>query len=126
MFHNPRAGRGGGTAVLCRNDLRCTKQHVRNYSSFEVTEVLVKCGKDTNRVCSVYRSPTQADSNLFFEEFEEYLVNVDTKPGEPIVCGDLNFHLELDNDNLANRFKTLYSIIGFNQHVSQATHGHGG
>lgn len=126
MFHNPRAGRGGGTAVLFKSDLRCTKQHNINYDSFEVTETLVKLGQQSFRICSIYRSPTQADLSLFLVEFEDFLTNLCSKPGKPIICGDFNFHLELSEDNQANSFRTLYTILGFNQHVTQSTHSQGG
>ena len=35
MFHNPRKGRGGGTAVLCKSELKFTKQHTRSFKTFE-------------------------------------------------------------------------------------------
>lgn len=126
MFHDPRAGRGGGTAVVCRSNLRCTKQHTRKYTSFEVTEVLVKCGTHPYRVCSIYRSPSQTDISVFFDEFEAFLVNSCAKPGNPVICGDFNFHLETPDDSHAIKFRTLYTILGFNQYINQPTHKHGG
>ena len=35
IFHNPRKGRGGGTAVLFKSDLRVTKQTTKIFKSFE-------------------------------------------------------------------------------------------
>ena len=45
MFHVPRVGRGGGTAVIYKSNLRMTKQHTKKYTSFEVTETVLCTGK---------------------------------------------------------------------------------
>ena len=126
IFHNPRMGRGGGTAIAYRSHLRVTKQTTKRFMSFEVTEALLKANGEQFRICSIYRSSTKSTLNVFLEEFEDYLNSLVIKPGKPIVCGDFNFHLEDDNDVAANRFRSMYLLLGFQQHVSVPTHTHGG
>ncbi len=126
IFHNPRETRGGGTAILLKNSLQFTQQITKKYQSFEVTEGLIKNKTEIIRICSVYRSGTKANVGLFLMEFERYLGRLLQRPGKPILCGDLNFHLEDDDDVSASRFKAMYNLLGFKQHVDQPTHCHGG
>lgn len=125
LHHNPREGRGGGTAIAYKKHLKVTKQHCRSYLSFEITETLLRVHKQLLRVCSVYRSPSQSTS-IFLEEFENYLYDLNQKSGKPLLCGDFNFHLENKDDTTAARFENLYTLLGFKQHVQESTHVHGG
>ena len=46
-----------------------------------------------------------------------------SKPGQPIICGDFNFHVDDSTDPAANKFKDVYKEKGFTQHNAFATHG---
>ena len=82
ILHTPRPTRGGGTAVVFRNSLPITKQITDAFSTFEVTETLLRL-MDKNehvtiRISSVYRTCGGKNNlanqlNKFFEEFEHYL-----------------------------------------------------
>ena len=126
LYHDPRNGRGGGTGVAVKTGTKVTKQFTKKFSSFEVTELLIKNNGQKMRVCSVYRSVTKSSLPVFISEFEEYLRGLLCKPGKPIIAGDLNFHLENHDDVAANQFKTLLALLGYHQHVHEATHVHGG
>ena len=60
--------------------------------------------------------------NKFFDKFHHYLATVTSKPGFPIVCGDLNFHLEDQTNSSSVPFQNLIDITGFIQHISEPTH----
>lgn len=104
------------------------------YSSFEVLEAVINTQTELIRLCVVYRC-TQATSKqqyqetklaLFIEEFSEYIDNLNSKAGKPIICGDFNFHVEHQNNSAAQEFISLYENKGFNQHVNFPTHNSGG
>lgn len=126
FFHDPRSGRGGGTGVLYKSNLKMTKQNTPLYKSFEVTETLVRQNHSKIRICAVYRSINKASVPDFLSEFEQYLQSLNAKSGKPLICGDFNFHIENSADNTANQFLSLISILGFEQHVNQPTHKLGG
>ena len=129
----PRRGRGGGVAFLYNPDLlKPIRNDVKNYSSFEVIECLIKTDDQLVRLCVVYRS-TQAKNKYeetkitkFMEDFEDYLENLVNKTGSPIICGDFNFHVENSSNLNAKGFIALCESKGFIQHVKSATHLSGG
>ena len=55
LVHVPRnTGRGGGVAVLYKTSMKCKKQKVDRYSSFELLELLLTTRCDSIRLCVVY------------------------------------------------------------------------
>lgn len=120
---------------MFRNDLEIKRNNVKKYKSFEVLETVIKGHDDMLRICTIYRPGIKSNTanaydntkmETFLEEFSDYLDSLISKPGKPILCGDLNFHLE-DNTNVqANKFKTLLKSQAFVQHVQVPTHNAGG
>ena len=131
----PRRGRGGGVAFIFNpKRVKLVRNSVSKYSSFEVLEAVINTQTELIRLCVVYRC-TQATSKqryqetklaLFIEEFSEYIDNLNSKAGKPIICGDFNFHVEHQNNSAAQEFVSLYENKGFNQHVNFPTHNSGG
>ena len=134
IISTPRRGRGGGVAfIFDPKSISLTRNTVK-YSSFEVSEAILKTDCSLLRLCVIYRS-TQASSQkkyqetrkaLFLEQFSSYLDTLLTKSGTPIIAGDFNFHIEDNNDYWATQFTDLYHSKGFIQHVSSPTHISGG
>ena len=131
----PRKGRGGGVAFLFDPQrVSPMKNKTNYYSSFEVLECVIKTKNDLLRLCVVYRSTQvatkasylQTRTSLFFEQFNDYLDDVQNKSGRPIIVGDFNFHVEDKDDLVAQRFITLCKSKGFKQHVESPTHTAGG
>ena len=42
-----------------------------------------------------------------------------------LLVGDLNFHLDVENDPDTNKFHTLIDSMNFKQHITEATHRSG-
>lgn len=131
-IHNkPRAGTGGGVAILFKNGLSLTPQKVRSYPTFEHTESTIRGSSGSLlRISCVYRSGTDTSqsSNMkkFLEDFEDYIISLIGKPGKPIILGDFNIHVENDQCTKALRFLSLIESHGWIQHVSGVTHQAGG
>ena len=127
IIHTPRFTKGGGTAILFKDSFIMKRQKTTNYVTFEVTEsiFMVPTTNKHIRLSSVYRTCTNNNSNenicKFFNEFEEYLTVISQKPGLPIVCGDLNLHLECQNSTTLE-FIGLINGLGYIQHVDVPTH----
>lgn len=128
IIHNSRPTRGGGTAVLFKKSLNVKKQKAENYNTFEVTEATLRLHGNMKciRLSSVYRTCTNNNSkeNLckFFDEFESYLSTLSHKPGLPLLCGDLNLHLEQEYLGSTLDFMELIDEMNFIQYVDAPTH----
>ena len=133
IISNPRKYRtGGGIAILYKNsiELKCNT-NVTKYKSFQVMESLLKTNNGIVRLVNIYRPgysrkarDTQCD---FLEEFEDYLNNLSEKQGEPILAGDLNFHMERPSDNYTKKLQQLFDDLSLHQHVPlEPTHEDGG
>ena len=133
IFHQSKCSRGGGTAILYKPQLSLVNQSTAKYSTFKLTETLLKPknGKRSIRISSIYQTcrkdnNTKENINLFFEEFESYPTLISEKPCAPLVCGDLKLHLVEKLSPLTCRFDTLIDVMGFKQHVALPTHVAGG
>ena len=133
IISNPRKYRsGGGIAMLYRNsiELKCNTK-VTKYKSFQVMESLLNTDQDFVRLVNIYRPPytkkaryTECD---FLGEFEDYLKDLYQKPGDPIIAGDFNFHMERPGDTYPKKLQQLFDDFLLHQHVPlQPTHDEGG
>ena len=128
ILHEPRGSRGGGTAVIHRSCLPMKRFHSQaSHNSFELLECTLSLSASI-KLCLIYRperTRQQCDGVSFLEEFAEYLSCVVTSPGEPILMGDFNFHVDDSANPRANAFLQLLSDFGLKQHISQPTHRNG-
>ena len=128
----PRKGRGGGVGFIFNSSTIALKRNnVSSYKSFEVLEALIRTNEGLIRLSVVYRT-TQVSSKqkyadtrlaLFYQEFSDYLDEISTKVGKPIISGDFNLHVEDLNDCAAKKFLDLCTAKGFSQHNSLPTYG---
>ena len=132
IFSAPRKGRGGGVAFIFNpKHIKLIRNNVNKYKSFKVLETVLERPSGLTRLSVVYRSTQTSTKNKyaetrqiqFYQEFADYLDEVVTKSGRPIICGDFNFHVEDLTDSAANKLKDVYTGKGFIQHNSFATHG---
>lgn len=133
IISNPRKHRGGGgIAMLYRNtlELKCNTK-VTKYKSFQVMELPFNTDHDIVRLVNLYRPPytkkaryTECD---FLSEFEDYLKDLSQKPGDPIIAGDFNFHMERPDDLYPKKLQQLLDDYQLYQHVPlEPTHDQGG
>ena len=132
IFSAPRKGRGGGVAFIFNpKHIKLIRNNVNKYKSFEVLEAVLKCPSGLTRLSVVYRN-TQTSTKKkyaetsqiqFYQEFADYLDEVVTKSGRPIICRDFNFHIEDLTESAENKFKDVYTGRGFIQDTSFGTHG---
>ena len=112
--------KGGGIGFLYRKHLALTPVNVTRKSTFEVTEAVLR-GSSLNflRLCCIYR--TGPRSKKFLVEFSKYLDILDSKHGEPIVCGDFNIHMHRPNLLYTKKFNELLAGKDYVQHVVGST-----
>ena len=60
----------------------------------------------------LYSTINQATIQSFFEEFTEWMATKSTEYRNIIVLGDLNIHINNDQDGDANRFIDIMEALG--------------
>lgn len=133
ILSDPRKHRsGGGIAMLFRNTFQLKgNSKVTKYKSFQVMESLLVADKEMVRLVNIYRPPYTKKARFtecdFLEEFDDYAKTLVSKPGEPIIAGDFNFHIERPADHYPKKFMDLLSQYQLQQHVPVVpTHDQGG
>ena len=127
LFHCPRSDRrGGGTALLFRDNINVCKLESGSRISFEFSEYLVCTGSLRIRLVIIYRPPYSINHpvtvNSFIDEFSEYLESVILSNELLCLTGDFNIHVDDHNDPAACRFLDLLDSMSLTQHVAEPTH----
>ena len=128
--------KGGGTALLFRDNIPVHKVNSTTFDSFELSEYFVTAGSLRFRLVIIYRPllmPLLLPSadhpvtvNTFIGEFSNYLESI-VISNEPLcLTGDFNqIHIDDIDDSAARLFAYLLDSIALSQHVHSATHGLG-
>jgi exonuclease III len=130
LEHVPRnTGRGGGVAVLYKTSVKCKKQKVDRYSSFELLELVLTTRCDSIRLCVVYRPPAGGKHSksfgTFLTEFQNYISSLSTSTGKLLVLGDFNIHVDRKESAEAKKFADMLYSLNLEQHISMPTHERG-
>ena len=114
--------RGGGTASIFKDSLRCTNISLGDFASFEHHAILLKCQPKIIAV-TVYRPPKYCPN--FYDEFAEFLSILHAQYDKCIISGDFNLHVDDKTDKASVEFMDLLESMDFVQHVSEPTHNRG-
>ncbi|XP_072022074.1 uncharacterized protein [Amphiura filiformis] len=92
-------------------------------------DVTISQGSSSVRVFNIYRPPPSSENKLtqsmFLEDFGTFLETISAIPGEIILLGDFNCHVNDADDRFARAFQDLLDAVGLKQHVNGATHKSG-
>jgi hypothetical protein len=77
----------------------------------------------------IYRPPASTANGLtyaeFFKEWSVYLDNLSASQVEPVIVGDMNFHLDNLDNTYTVQFNSFMDTHGLKQYVTGATHRKG-
>ena len=123
LFHCLRSDRrGGGTALLFRDNINVCKLESGSRNSFELSEYLVCTGSLRIQLVIIYRPPYSTNHpvsvNSFIDEFSEKLESVILCNDLLCLTGDFNIHVDGHNDPAACRFLHLLESMSLTQHVA--------
>ena len=116
----------GGIVVIHRSRYRCVRVPLPELASFEGLCVRLHVGGESVTLLSIYRPGSCRPSTLFFEELRTVLEMLVLQPGPIILGGDVNIHVEKEDDDDSVRFSELIESFNMIQHVVGSTHLHGG
>lgn len=130
LMHSPRTfGRGGGVAVIYRNQVKLSQCKQKSFKTFDYLDICLTAGKQTVRVLVVYRPcPTKSNkltSREFFEDFPGFVAELSSKVSNILIIGDLNFHMDVPSNAETKRISQVLEPLGFSQMVIEPTHARG-
>ena len=123
----PRPDRkGGGLAILYRNNLKVSRCPPRLFQSFECVEWKVCCQSLIFVIFGIYRPPYSERNPvtlaMFMSEFAEFLDQITTRSESQVFLGDFNIHVDNNTDCYSKQFQELLRTFGLTQHVCTPTH----
>ena len=134
MSHTPPSSghRGGEVGLIYKTslDIRVPTTNepptMPKYKSFEYSHHLLKINSKWVRIVNTYRPPPSITNGLttekFFSEFEMFMEYVTTLPGQILILGDVNYHLEDTSNGQTRDFLELLDVLNLSQLVNQPTH----
>ena len=121
---NRSNGRGGGIALIARDDLKPKDVTQDSFTSFEHASVLLQSRPLPFKVVVIYRPPSSKFS-CFLEEFSSLIEILHQQKTSFILMGDFNIHVDISTDAKSKRFLELLDSFNLVQHIKIATHTHG-
>ncbi len=116
----PLTGRGGGLAVVFKNNYKMTKYDVLNVSSFECLSFKL-AGPAPILILMIYRPPKHNSS--FLSELTELLTLACAQHDIIIMLGDFNIHVDSDC-NTAKDFLSVLDHFDVSQHGQMGISDH--
>ena len=122
----------GGLAVIFKPTLKIkVNNKTDKYNSFEYMELTLETEEELIRFVNVYHPPYSKGhpyTELYFiNEFEDFLEDLVTKPGVPVMVGDFNMRLNNLEERYPCMFKNYIQDVNLFQHVPMVpTHRRGG
>ena len=122
----PRAGRGGGIAVITGNGINILNNKRQCYVSFEYLDLTLSVGKVSFRLISIYRPPSSVKNESrigqFISDFSDLIDRIFTSGRKVVLVGDFNIHLEIPSDPQTILFNEILALFTLQQHVNGPTH----
>ena len=122
----PRASRGGGLAVLYRNEFSSKVNSGPSYKSFENLDITLSHGNLSCRIISIYRLPTSSKNgssfNQFLSDFSDLMERIITYQAKIILAGDFNIHFDLPSNSQTSQFMDILETFDLQQHINGPTH----
>ena len=121
LLENSRLNRrGGGVALVFRNNISARKIEVISRESFEVGEYVLTSNSWRVQLAVVYRPPSSCVST-FLDEFATYVESLIMCLEPILITGDFNFHVDNSMDLHASAFLDLLDSLNLEQHVHSVT-----
>ena len=125
IIHVDREGRkGGGVAVIYRQELALVKKQIGTFDSFEHCAVDINGISNKVRLAIIYRPPS-SNNRLFLRELATLLEDQSLSGPELLIAGDVNIDLST-NSSFSKEYLQILDSFSMEQHVRHPTHVKGG
>ena len=127
LVHSYRENkRGGGTAVIYKNNLLIKKgeSSASKYESFEFSYTHLNDKSSRIILICIYRKQ-EISCKTFCKEFETFMDSLPDKTDEMIIVGDFNLWADAEENTDFKMFETLMNAYGLEQVINKPTHRNG-
>ena len=104
--------RGGRLAVIARKGLHVSRNEGCIFSSFEHFDSTISSGNKVFRLLKVHLPPPSKKNGFtverFFSEFSALSEELTVTFCQFLLCGDFNFHVDIDSNANAKQFSDLF------------------
>ena len=124
IIHDFRSAKlGGGAAIIFKDGYSITRKLIScNVTTFEFTAVLLKeNGTLPILAVCIYRPGSEALTNQFITELDNFLSIISSKYNSVLLCGDFNVHFENVSDSLVCECVNTLQSYGFIHHLDKPT-----
>ena len=126
----PRKGGkgGGGVAFMHSKNVIAKNIKIDKYKTFEVQQVVVSGSNENIRFSTIYRTGymNSDEKDQYFTEMDDYVNSLLDKDGYDVIWGDLNIHVEEENNVTAIELLDIMEYYGYTQLVNTPTQIAGG
>ncbi len=120
------AGRGGGVAIIYRQELKCSPVALPPFTSFEAVCAKFSTRHRTFILLNVYRPGSVRAQRSFFEDLTSVFETLITYSCPVIVGGDFNIQVQDAANVETHQLQEILTNFDLTQHVSSPTHRCGG
>ena len=131
FVHILRVTCGGGLGFFLRKGLQVKQNKTYLFNALEYMDLSVTTSGSSLRFGTMYRPPPSKDNKLtlcmFYNDFSTLLEHLAVVPGNLIVTGEFNFHVDDPSNSGAANFLDKLSSAGLDKrwlvlHINMATH----
>ena len=121
--HN-RPTRGGGLALLYKQDIKIKKTEAQHLHTMEYAIWHVSLKNKSINILGIYHPPPKRHltNATFLDELTELLTTRLPNIENPIILGDFNMHIEDTNNYNSKIFVGTMEALGLKQHITGPTH----
>ncbi len=125
IIHVDREGRkGGGVAVIYRQELAAVQKQIGTFVSFEHCVVDFNGMSNKLRLAIIYRPPS-SETRLFLRELTSLFEDQSLSGPQLLIAGDVNINLSTSSP-LVKDYLQILDSFSMQQHVRDPTHVKGG
>ena len=129
ITHNTRtAKKGGGVAVISRNNIESKFEKSPEYTSFECIIQSFRTKKNHGNLTAIviYRPESHSENiSAFLDELYSLIEYAQLNFKNYLICGDFNVHVNKLADSTTIKFQDVLKTFSLNQSVNTATHKYG-
>jgi exonuclease III len=121
IVSSPRLNRrGGGIAVIIKDNLHFKRLACASFSTFEVLLLQITSSSKSFLIGTVYRPPGPLSN--FLTEFSELTSTLLANYKDFILAGDFNIHVDIATDDSSKKLTEQLKNFNLVQHVKLPTH----
>ena len=107
-------------AIIAESKFKGRERKQLKFDSFKCVTVQYDLKNHKLLVASIYR-PSDEPIGQFLDDFQPYLEDMNTLPGDILLSSDFNIHVENTANTHSIRFRELLDCFGLHQHVTVPT-----